>query len=162
MPDGATHAVVSQSEEENRLLEKLRRIEALFAGATTLGEREAAASASKVIKARLDGLVREDPPIEFRFTLGDSWSRKVFAALCRRYGIQPYRYHGQRYTTLNARVSKRFVDETLWPEFEQITQVLHQHLNEVTERIIAQAIHTDVSEAQEIARPKGLEDKSDA
>lgn len=72
-------------------------------------------------------------------------------ALCRRYGIKPYRYRGQRRTTLMARVSRRFVDETLWPEYEQLSAVLRRHLDEVTHRIITAAIHQDVSEATETA-----------
>ncbi len=44
--------------------------------------------------------------------MGDMWSRKVFVALLRRYGIRPYRYKRQRYTTVMAKVSKKFVDRT--------------------------------------------------
>lgn len=143
--------------EDARLLEKLRRIEALYAGATTDGEREAAAEARKRIRARLDALALEDPPVEYKFTLSDAWAAKVFVALCRRYGLSPYRYRGQRHTTLNARVSKRFVDETLWPEFQEVVAVLRQHLNDVTERIISQAIHQDTSEAAEV--PRALEEE---
>lgn len=151
---------MSTDENEARLLEKLRRIEALFAGATTEGEREAAASARRRIQARLDGIEREEPPIEYKFTLGDAWACRVFVALCRRYGISPYRYRGQRHTTLNARVTRRFVDETLWPEFEQVTSVLRQHLNEVTDRIIAQAIHQDLSDAPTVQEQRAIEDRS--
>jgi hypothetical protein len=39
---------------EKELREKLRKIAALFEGATTLGEREAAAAASKRVLAALD------------------------------------------------------------------------------------------------------------
>lgn len=39
-----------------------------------------------------------------------------------------------------ARVSRRFVDETLWPEFKEFSRVLQNHLSEVTDRIIAQAV----------------------
>jgi hypothetical protein len=46
-----------------------------------------------------------------------------------------------------ARVSKRFVDETLWPEYQQLSAVLRQHLDAVTERVIAAAIHQDTSDA---------------
>jgi len=34
-----------------------------------------------------------------------------------------------------ARVSRRFVDETLWDEYEQLSTVLRRHLDEVTHRI---------------------------
>jgi hypothetical protein len=137
--------------DETRLLEKLRAIEALFAGATTDGERTAAAEARKRIQQRLVELEINDPPREYKFTLGDGWSRKLFVALCRRYEIKPYRYRGQRRTTLMAKVSARFVNETLWPEYEQLATVLRQHLDEVTDRIISTAIHADASEAREVA-----------
>jgi len=137
--------------DEGRLLEKLRAIEALFAGATTDGERTAAAEARTRIQLRLAEIEAADPPREYKFTLGDGWSRKLFIALCRRYEIKPYRYRGQRRTTLMAKVSRRFVDETLWPEFEQLSAVVRQHLEEITDRIIASAIHADASDAREIA-----------
>jgi hypothetical protein len=53
-------------------------------------------------------LAGEEPPIEFRFILTDQWSRHLFVALMRRYGIHPYRYRGQRRTTVMARLSRLF------------------------------------------------------
>jgi hypothetical protein len=135
--------------DEARLLERLRAIEALFVGATTDGERAAAGEARKRIQLRLKSLEAKDPPVEYNFSVGDGWSAKLFMALCRRYGIKPYRYRGQRRTTIVAKVSRRFVDETLWPEFQQLSAVLRKHLDEMTERIIAAAIHEDTSEAAE-------------
>ena len=88
--------------EEKKLIEKLQHIEALFAGATTEGERAAAANALERIRDRLGKLQKIDPPVEYKFTLGDKWSRRLFVALLRRYGIKPYRYPRKRYTTLNS------------------------------------------------------------
>jgi hypothetical protein len=136
--------------DESALIERLRRIEALHAGATTDGERLAAAEAKGRIQQRLREVSRSDPAIEFRFTLADGWSRKLFVALCRRYEVDPYRYRGQRRTTVMAKVSRRFVEETLWPEFEQLSSVLRKHLEEITERLISTAIHENVSEADEV------------
>jgi hypothetical protein len=135
--------------DESRLLDKLRAIEALFAGATTDGERVAADEARKRIQLRLKAIEEADPPVEYKFRVGDGWSVRLFMALCRRYDIKPYRYRGQRRTTLMAKVSRRFVDETLWPEFQALSEVLRKHLEEVTQRIIAAAIHEDVSDATE-------------
>lgn len=132
--------------DEARLLEKLRDIEALFAGATTDGERVAAAEARKRIQLRLKAMEEAEPPVEYKFSVGDGWSMKLFMALCRRYDIKPFRYRGQRRTTLMAKVSRRFVDETLWPEFQQLSAVLRRHLDTVTNRIIAAAIHQDTSD----------------
>src|SRR5712691_3751447 len=106
--------------ERDRLLEKLRRIEALYAGAATDGERAAADGARKRIAAKLTEHEVADPPVEYRFTLNNPWSRKLLVALLRRYGIRPYRYPRQRYTTVMARVSRSFVADTLWPEFEEL------------------------------------------
>jgi hypothetical protein len=60
-------------------------------------------------------ILNEDPPVEYKFTLGDGWSRKLFMALALRYGLKPFRYRGQRYTTVMLRVSKRFVDALSGP-----------------------------------------------
>jgi hypothetical protein len=54
------------------------------------------------------------------------------------------------------KVPKRFVDETLWPEFEQVDAALQAYLHEVTERIIAETIHRDSSEATEVAEAPRL------
>lgn len=50
--------------DEAKLREKLARIEALFAGATTDGERVAAAEARRRIQLRLQAVEQNDPPIE--------------------------------------------------------------------------------------------------
>jgi hypothetical protein len=134
--------------DEAKLVEKLRLIEALFAGASTEGEKVAADKARQRIKERLALWEVEDPPTEYRFSMTDMWSRKVFIALLRRYGIRPYRYPGQRYTTVMASVSKRFVDQTLWPEFQEISETLRTFLSGVTDRVVRQVIHHDSSEAE--------------
>ena len=46
---------------ESQLREKLRKIEALFAGAGTAGERLAAEAALERVRARLGELSRQDP-----------------------------------------------------------------------------------------------------
>ena len=103
--------------DEAALKAKLAAIEALFDGATTDGEREAAAGARERIRVRLEKLELESPPVDFKFTLADVWSRRLLIALLRRYELEPFRYRGQRTTTVMVKVSKRFVDETLWPQF---------------------------------------------
>lgn len=142
--------------DETRLREKLRALEALHAKPGSEGERAAAENARERILGRLRELAAVDPPVEFRFSMPDMWSRRVFIALLRRYGITPYRYRGQRYTTVNAEVSKRFVDETLWPEYLALSESLRAYLDEVTDRVVADVIHADVSEAEVMDEPKQL------
>jgi hypothetical protein len=142
--------------DEAKLIDKLRLIESLFAGATTAGEKIAAEQAKDRILERLNQWGKTDPPIEYRFTMADMWSRKVFVALLRRYGIHPYRYSGQRYTTVMAKVSRGFVNETLWPEFQEIFETLQNYLSEITDRVVHQVIHQDNSEAEVVEKPKQL------
>jgi hypothetical protein len=147
--------------DEARLIDKLRLVEALFAGASTAGEKAAAESAKERILERLSLWEQEAPPVEYKFSLGDPWSRKVFVALLRRYGIRPYRYRRQRHTTVMANISKGFVDETLWPEFMEISETLRRYLDDVTDRVIGQVIHEDASEADIMEDPKQLPLSSD-
>lgn len=88
--------------------------------------------------------------------MADPWARKLFLALLRRYELRPYRYPRQRYTTVMVRVPRRFVDETLWPEYLALSESLRSYLNDVTERVISEAVHKDHSEAAETPEPAGL------
>ena len=134
--------------EEQKLIEKLQRIEALFASATTKGEKVAAANALERIRERLEDAQKLAPPVEYKFTLTDMWSKKLFLALLRRYGIEPYRYYRQKHTTVMARVPVSFVNETLWPEFQELNNTLRSYLDEVIDRVITTGIYADSSEAE--------------
>ena len=147
---------------EDKLMEKLRRIEALFAGAKTDGEKDAADRARQRIQERLRTVAQADPPVEFKFRMHDMWQRRVFVALLRRYELRPYRYSGQRHTTVMARVPRRFVNETLWPEFLEFSGTLRSYLSEVTERVVSQVICQDSSEAEVIEDPKRLSSPVDS
>jgi len=141
---------------ENQLIERLHSIERLFEGATTPGERVAAANAMDRVRQRLTAMRDTNPDTEYKFTLGDGWSRRLFVALLRRYGLKPYRYSGQRRTTVMVRVPRRFVDETLWPEFEKLSSTLRDFLDDITERVIRESVFADDSEAEEVAEPRAL------
>jgi len=145
--------MVARPMDEQRLKERLQRIEALFAGTTNEGERLAAAEARARILARLAASAAAAPPVEFRFALPDPWARRLFLALLRRYGLTPYRYRGQRYSSVMVKAPERFIQETLWPEFEQLQRTLRGYLNEVTERVVAEVLQADGSEAAEVAPP---------
>jgi hypothetical protein len=76
-----------------QLREKLRKIEALFAGAGTTGERLAAEAAPQRVRARLTELSHKDSPVETQFS-------------CRRYGLSPYSLHRQRRNTVMVRAPR--------------------------------------------------------
>jgi hypothetical protein len=134
---------------EQQLREKLRKITALFEGAATAGERQAAAAAIDRIRQALDGAVKTQSLPEIKFSMADQWQRRLFLALCRRYGLEPYRYKGQRYNTLVIRAPRDFVNKTLWPEYLELQAALHSYLNEATERIIREDVYGDAAEAKE-------------
>ncbi len=146
-------------DEERRLVDKLRKIEALFARPGSPGEKAAAEDARDRVRCRLEQIERSERRIEYRFSHRDAWSKSLFIALLRRYEIVPYRYSGQRYTTVMAMVTRTFVDEVLWPEFQELNRTLRAHLDSITQRIIAQAIHGDHADAEErpAAKSKGQE-----
>jgi hypothetical protein len=133
-----------------RLREKLRKIEALFAGAGTEGERLAAEAALARIRARLAEFSRSEAPVEIQFSVPDTWSRHLFLALCRRYGLAPYRYPRQRRSTVIVRCPRRFVNDVLWPEFKELDAELRSYLEEVTQRLIREEVFSDTSDAPEV------------
>jgi hypothetical protein len=136
---------------EEQLREKLRKISALFHGATTAGERDAAAAAMERVKKGLKTTFTTEPLVEFKFSLPDRWQRRLFSALCRRHDLEPYRYKRQRYTTVIVRVTRSFVEQTLWPEYQELRAALNDYLNDATERIIREEVYGDAGEASERA-----------
>jgi hypothetical protein len=141
---------------EGSLLEKLRKIEALHAGTNVDGEREAARRAAERIRARLTELRESQEDVELHYALPDPWTRKLFVALCRRYGLKPFREAGRRFSTVQLRAPKAFQERTLWPEFRALSEELRAHLDELTDRVIREAINDDVSEPTEQAEPRAL------
>lgn len=50
---------------------------------------------------------------------------------------------------------RKFHNKTLWPEYLALSDELEKHLADLTDRVIREAIHADVSEVEE-GEPKGL------
>ncbi|MEO6572797.1 MAG: hypothetical protein ABIP89_03080 [Polyangiaceae bacterium] len=115
-------------------------------------------AAAERIRARLAELRGREQDTVMVYSLPDPWKRKPFLALCRRYGLEPYRETGRRRSTVLLRAPQTFHDRTLWPEFLALSKELHAHLDELTERVIREAIDADVSEAVEAGPPKALPD----
>ena len=136
---------------ERELREKLRKISALFEGATSQGEREAAAAAIDRVRKALAAQQLVEQPVVMQFKNLDRWHRLLFLALCRRYGLNPFRYPRQRHSTITLRAPKSFLNGTLWPEFLEIRTALDEYLTEATERIIREEVFGDSSEAEEHA-----------
>lgn len=135
--------------DHDSILEKLRKIEALFAGAATAEERQAAEAARERIRRRLAEHQKAERPEEWKFTMNNPWSRKLLVALSRRYGLSPYRRSGQRYTTVMLSAPRGFVDKILIPEFEQLNSALLEHVDQLAAEIIDRSLQEDASDPEE-------------
>lgn len=140
---------------EEQLREKLEKVEALYFGAGTTGERDAAGAARERLKTKLAEISRQDPPIEMQFSMPDAWAARLFVALCRRYGIRPYRYPRQRRTTIMVRAPRQFFDTVVWRQFSELHTDLWLHFEETTDRLIREAVYADTTDAETVAAPIG-------
>lgn len=142
--------------DEEALRDKLRKIEALFAGAATAGERAAAGAAAERIRARLRESERRERAVEIRFSLPDPWSRRLFVALCRRYGLRPFRYRRMHRQSIVVKAPQSFLDQVLWPEFAEINAALTEYLADVTDKVIRAEVFREAGEAEEVPEPTRL------
>ena len=91
--------------DDKELRAKLAKMEALFRGTGSPGEKAAAAAAMDRLQGRLGGSDGDgDPEIEMKFSLPDMWSVRLFIFVCRKHGVHPYHYARQRRTTVMALV----------------------------------------------------------
>jgi hypothetical protein len=141
---------------EDHLREKLRKIESLYAGAKTAGEKSAASAAAERIRLKFENASKQERTEEFKFSIPDPWSRQLLIALCRRYGIKPFRYTRMHRQTVIVRAPSSFVRMTLWPEFEELSDALTTHLHEITTKIIGEEVHEATQDADEINEPHQL------
>ncbi len=141
---------------EGTLIEKLRKLEALHAGTKVDGEREAAGRAAERIRERLaEARARERDEVR-AYRIEDRWHQKLFVALCRRYGLKPYREPGRRYSTILVRMPSTFRKQTFNPQFMALSKEITVELDALTDRVIREAIDEDVSDAPEETVPKAL------
>ena len=148
--------MITGSSAEALPRDKLRKIEALFAGAATAGEKAAAGAAADRIRARLGKAAGSEATEEIRFSVPDSWSRQLFIALCRRYGIIPFRYRRMHRQTVIVKAPRSFVEQVLWPEFRELSAALTAYLAEITEKLIREEVHGETADAEERDEPRRL------
>jgi hypothetical protein len=141
---------------EDSLREKLRKIESLFAGGATAGEKAAAGAAAERIRARLGKAARVEAPEEIKVSVPDSWSRQLFIALCRRYGLRPFRYPRMHKQTVIIKAPRSFVEEVLWPEFQELSNALTGYLSDITDRLIKEEVHGEMQDAEEVHEPRRI------
>ncbi len=138
---------------EAELKRKLAAIEAMVRGAMTDGERAAAQHVFDTFKQKTPDEVSQ----ELAFTVHDVWARKLFMAMLRKVGLEPFRMRGQRRTTIMVHGRKSLV-ELIWKEFLDANQTLTEYLAEVTDRVIRESLgEMNEDEARERpALPNGV------
>jgi hypothetical protein len=114
------------------IADKIRKIEALIAGAKSDGERHAAEFAKQRLQEKVIA-----QPIEYTVRLHSRWEKKLFVAICKKHTIQTYRYARQKYTTAMVRVAEPFMNSVLWPEYKKYAGILHKLTEEISNDLIS-------------------------
>lgn len=121
----------------DELYEKLRKVQALAEEGGTEGERKAAEKAKQELQDRIDDhAYADDPEVEYRFSIHDPWKRRLFLAICRHHGVKPFRYKRQKRQSVMVRAPERFLDDILWPEYLEMSEILTEYLDDVTTSVI--------------------------
>ncbi len=125
------------------------------------GEREAARRAAERIRAQLAEIRGYEQDEVLVYSLPDPWKRKLFpgAVSALRADAVPRGRPSVQHRDGACAEPKTFQHKTLWPEFLALSEELHTHLLELTERVICEAINEDTTEASEGA-PKALPEDS--
>ena len=55
------------------------------------------------------------------------------------------------------RAPKSFLQEVLWPEFDELSDALTAYLAEITEKVIREEVHGETGEADEVSEPRQIE-----
>lgn len=114
------------------IADKIRKIEALIAGAKSDGERQAAEFAKQRLQEKTAA-----QPIEYKVSLQTHWEKKLFIAICSKHGLHTYRYMRQKYTTAMVQVTKYFMSSVLWPEFRKYATILDKLTEEILMDLIS-------------------------
>jgi hypothetical protein len=118
------------------LLEKIKKIEALIAGTSYAGEKQAAILAKERLLKKFPGLDAHRDAVEYRLSTSDTWHKRLLLALCSKYGVKPYRYHRQKYTTVMVRINIDFLDNVLWKEYLEYSKHLEELIEGIMENVI--------------------------
>lgn len=118
------------------LLIRIKKIESLISGATTEGERKAAISAKERVIEKYPEVEINKNSKEYAFYTSDTWHKKLLLAICRKYGVKPYRYHRQKYTTVMMNINEKFLENVIWKEYLEYSEQLEELVEEITDDLI--------------------------
>ena len=109
------------------LRDKLRKIERCSPASPPLVKGRAADAAADRIAHAGAKPPSSEAAEEMRFSIRDNWSRQLFIALCRRYGISPFATAGCTAEGNRERAPK-LRRRDLWPEFRELSAALSIYL----------------------------------
>jgi len=118
------------------LLDRIKKIESLIIGAKTDGEKSAAISAKGRLLKKYPELEINKDPKEYRLYTNDNWHKRLLLAICRKYGVRPYRYKRQKYTTVMVNMNEEFLNKILWKEYLEYAGHLEKLVKEITDDLI--------------------------
>lgn len=58
--------------------------------------------------------------------------------------------------TVIVKAPRSFVDQVLWPEFQDLSAALSAYLSAITEKLIREEVHGETGDAEERDEPKRL------
>ena len=142
------------------LIDKIKKIEALLAGAKTEGERQAASLARERLlgkqqmaycdTSRRDASRCEETPLEYSIRVDSHWKKRLFVAICSKYQLRTYRYAKQKHTTTMVRVVPSLLKDVILPEFKKYSNILEGLVTEIMGDLISK-IHEGEEEEVVIA-----------
>ena len=142
--------------DDEALRAKLAKVEALFRHAGSPGERAAAEAAMGRLQGRLGASdKRTEPEVELQFALPDTWSVRLFVAVCRKHGVRTFRYARQRRTTVMVRARERFFDRAVWPEYSRLQSELESYFVDVTDHLVERVMGSDGDDSNLDGEPDG-------
>ena len=73
-----------------------------------------------------------------------------------RYGLRPFRHRRMHRQSILIKVPQSFMEQVLWPEFQELNAALIAYLSEITQKVIREEVHKETGEAEEIDEPSRI------
>lgn len=115
--------------DEDALVSRLEELERKVARGGPVG--------IEACRAELAAWRQREPDSEFRLVLPTPASQVAFLAMCRGYGLVPYRAARQRKTTVSVRVPSGFMHAILKPRLQAMLDAIDDATLEAVKRVMA-------------------------
>jgi hypothetical protein len=93
-------------------------------------------------RERLAEWRKHEADTEYRFSIASAAGQFLLVEVCARYGLKLYRRGRMRATTLCVEAPTGFINEVLWPAYDQMASILDNAALEASRRVIAHWVST--------------------